>query len=56
MNKLNLNVAKHSSNLKYLKNIDIYIVDTFGETKKFLKFLILFLWAELCKQRRTKPT
>ena len=37
MNKLNLNVAKHSSNLKYLKNIDIYIVDTFGETKKFFK-------------------
>ncbi len=25
----------HSSNLKSLKNVDIYIVDTFGETKKF---------------------
>ena len=27
----------HSSNLKSLKNVDIYIVDTFGETKKFHK-------------------
>ena len=34
---LKLNVIKHSSNKKNLKNIDIYIVDTFGETKKFHK-------------------
>ena len=37
MKKLNLKVAKHSANLKSLKNIDIYIVDTFGDTKKFFK-------------------
>ena len=33
--KLNLNVVTHSSKNKNLKNIDIYIVDTFGETQKF---------------------
>ncbi len=32
-----LNVTKHSSKPKSLKNIDIYIVDTFGETEKFYK-------------------
>tara|TARA_B100000945_G_scaffold293593_1_gene269639 strand:- start:507 stop:1757 length:1251 start_codon:yes stop_codon:yes gene_type:complete len=37
MKKLNLKVAKHSSNLKSLKNLDVYIVDTFGDTKKFFK-------------------
>ena len=35
--KLNLNVVKHSSKIKSLKKVDIYIVDTFGETKKFHK-------------------
>ncbi len=37
MTNLNLKVVKHSSNFKSLKNIDIYLVDTFGETKKFFK-------------------
>jgi len=37
MKKLGLKVAYHSSNLKTLKNVDIYIVDTFGETKLFHK-------------------
>ena len=32
---LNLNIVRHSFRPKKLKNIDIYIVDTFGETKKF---------------------
>ena len=35
--KLGLNVQIHSSNKKNLKNTDIYLVDTFGETKKFHK-------------------
>ena len=35
--KLNLKVCCHSSSIKNLKDIDIYIVDTFGETKKFHK-------------------
>ena len=33
--KLGLKVALHSNKIKTLKNIDIYLVDTFGETKKF---------------------
>ena len=32
---LGLRVCLHSSKKKNLKNIDIYIVDTFGETRKF---------------------
>jgi len=37
LENLRLNVIYHSSNTKNLKNIDIYIVDTFGETKQFHK-------------------
>ncbi len=32
---LKLNVVLHSTQPKKLKNIDIYLVDTYGETKKF---------------------
>ena len=32
---LKLNVVLHSSKTKKLKNTDIYLVDTYGETKKF---------------------
>ena len=32
---LKLNVVLHSSNSKKLKDTDIYLVDTYGETKKF---------------------
>ena len=32
---LKLNVVLHSSNPKKLENTDIYLVDTYGETKKF---------------------
>ena len=35
VNNLKLNVVLHSSNPKDLKNTDIYLVDTYGETKKF---------------------
>lgn len=35
--KQKLKIVTHSSKPKNLKNIDIYIVDTFGETKKFYK-------------------
>ena len=34
---LNLKIAKHSSKNKNLNDVDIYIVDTFGESKKFYK-------------------
>ena len=33
--KLKLNVVLHSSKIKKLNDVDIYIVDTFGETRKF---------------------
>ena len=33
--KLNLKVLSHSKKSNNLKNVDIYIVDTFGETRKF---------------------
>ena len=32
---LNLNIVLHSSRPKKLNNIDIYLVDTYGDTKKF---------------------
>ena len=35
LENLNIKIALHSSNVKTLENIDIYIVDTFGESKKF---------------------
>ncbi len=37
LKKLGLKVFLHSSKSRNLKNVDIYIVDTFGETKKFHK-------------------
>ena len=38
LEELKLKVNLHSMRPKNLKNTDIYIVDTFGETKKFHKF------------------
>ena len=35
LKKLNLKISLHSKKNYNLKNIDIYIVDTFGETRKF---------------------
>jgi len=35
INDLKLSVVLHSSNPRRLKNTDIYLVDTYGETKKF---------------------
>tara|TARA_B100000003_G_scaffold160193_1_gene145900 strand:+ start:2069 stop:3334 length:1266 start_codon:yes stop_codon:yes gene_type:complete len=37
LKSLKLNTIFHSSKNKNLKNIDVYIVDTFGESKKFYK-------------------
>ena len=34
---LNLKVVTHSSKVKILRDVDIYIVDTFGDSKKFFK-------------------
>ena len=37
LENFNLKIVKHSSNIKKLNNTDIYLVNTFGETKKFHK-------------------
>ncbi len=37
LKKLNLKTTYHSAKAKNLKNIDIYIVDTFGESRRFYK-------------------
>ena len=37
LNSNNLKVHLHTSNRPIKKNTDIYLVDTFGETKQFLK-------------------
>ena len=37
INKLGLNVTFHSQKKSNLKDVDIYIVDTIGETEKFYK-------------------
>ena len=49
--KLNLKVVCHSSKPTKLKNVDIYIVDTFGETEKFHKIACsVFLGAQSLKE------
>ena len=54
--KLNLNVVKHSSKIKNLKKVDIYIVDTFGETKKFHKIaLSVFLGGSIINRGGQNP-
>ena len=34
LSKLSLNIVRHSSNEKITNKTDIYLVDTYGETKK----------------------
>ena len=54
--KLNLSVATHSKKIKNLKDIDIYIVDTFGETKKFHKIgCSVFLGGSIVKRGGQNP-
>ena len=54
--KLNLEVVSHSTKTKNLKNTDIYIVDTFGETKKFHKIgCTVFLGGSIIKRGGQNP-
>ena len=56
INELGLNVISRSSNKKKLKNIDIFIVDTFGESKKFYKFATtVFLGGSIIKRGGQNP-
>ena len=52
----NLNIALHSTKPKTLRNVEIYIVDTFGETKKFHKIASsVFLGGSLIKRGGQNP-
>ena len=53
---LNLNTAMHSVRQKSLKKVDIYIVDTFGETKKFHRIgNTVFLGGSIIKRGGQNP-
>ena len=54
--KLGLKVIKYSSNKKDLKKTDIFMVDTFGETKKFHKISSsVFLGGSIIKRGGQNP-
>ena len=53
---LKLNVVLHSSNPKNLKDADIYLVDTYGETKKFYQSTkIIFMGKSLTASGGQNP-
>ena len=53
---LNLKVICHSNKSKNLKNVDIYIVDTFGETNKFHEIASsVFLGGSIIKRGGQNP-
>ena len=53
---LNLKTVCHSNKPKNLRNIDIYIVDTFGETNKFHKIgSSVFLGGSIIKRGGQNP-
>ena len=53
---LKLNIVNHSSNIKKLNNVDIYLVDTYGETEKFYKISkTVFLGGSLIKHGGQNP-
>jgi len=54
--KLGLKVTKYSSNIYDLKKTDIFIIDTFGETKKFHKISSsVFLGGSIIKRGGQNP-
>ena len=56
LKKLNLKVVTHSSRNNNLTNTDIYIVDTFGETKKFHKIgSSVFIGGSIIKRGGQNP-
>ena len=56
LESLNLKVTKHSSKNKNIKNTDVYLVDTFGETKKFHKISCsVFLGGSIIKRGGQNP-
>tara|TARA_Y100001958_G_C21242041_1_gene570151 strand:+ start:921 stop:2162 length:1242 start_codon:yes stop_codon:yes gene_type:complete len=56
LKKLNLKTTCHSSKIKDLRNIDIYIVDTFGDSKQFYKIATtVFLGGSLVNKGGQNP-
>ena len=56
LKQFNLNISLHSLKKTNLNNIDIYIVDTFGETKKFHKIAkSVFLGGSIVKRGGQNP-
>ena len=56
LESLNLKVTKHSSKNKNIVNTDVYLVDTFGETKKFHKISCsVFLGGSIIKRGGQNP-
>ncbi len=56
ISKFNLNIVSHSSKSKSFKKLDIYLVDTFGETKKFFKIAsTVFLGGSVIKRGGQNP-
>ncbi|WP_415299762.1 3-deoxy-D-manno-octulosonic acid transferase [Candidatus Pelagibacter sp. Uisw_134_02] len=56
LNKLDLKVHTHSSSTNINNNTDIYLVDTFGETKSFFKICkIVFLGGSIIKHGGQNP-
>ena len=54
--RLKLKVVTHSSKPKNLDNIDAYIVDTYGETKKFYQISkVIFMGGSLIKRGGQNP-
>ena len=54
--ELNYKIVSHSSKPTSLKNVDFYIVDTFGETKKFHKIACsVFLGGSVIKRGGQNP-
>ena len=56
LKKLKFNIIINSSKNKKLKNVDIFIVDTFGESKKFYKIATsVFLGGSIIKRGGQNP-
>ena len=56
LENLNLKIHLHSSKSKIPDNVDIYLVDTYGETKKFFKISkVVFLGGSIIKHGGQNP-
>ena len=53
---MGLNVYLHSTKKRFQKKTDVYLVDTFGETKLFLKYCnVVFMGGSIVKHGGQNP-